>query len=127
MNSTTNKTFYTCSAESLLLRYKKISKKHVKLGSFLQGSEHIFLGHDACSRKISWTILGNYIMENFQVKHGQCGSIIFPKTCPFESSKVIVRHLPCWQQEFLFLTCPESYPQIYYMTPCFAVLVCKGA
>ena len=36
MNSTINITFYACSTESLLLRYKKISKKAVKIGSFLQ-------------------------------------------------------------------------------------------
>ena len=29
----------------------------------------------------------NYIMKNFQVKHGQCDSIIFPKTFTFENSK----------------------------------------
>ena len=46
MNSTFNKTFYTCSTESLLLRYKQISMKVVKLGSFLQFSVHIFLGYD---------------------------------------------------------------------------------
>ena len=33
MNSPINKTFYTCSTESLLLRYKKISKKALNLGS----------------------------------------------------------------------------------------------
>ena len=47
MNSTINKTFYTCSTKSLfLLRYKKIFKKALKLGSFLQCSVHIFLGLD---------------------------------------------------------------------------------
>ena len=35
MNSTIYKTFCTCSTESLFLRYRKISKKAVKLGSFL--------------------------------------------------------------------------------------------
>ena len=44
--SAIKKTFYACSMESLFLRYKKISKKAVKLGSFLQCSVHIFLGHD---------------------------------------------------------------------------------
>ena len=48
MNNTVKKTFYTCSTESLFLRYKKISKKAIKLGSFLQCSVHIFLGHDGC-------------------------------------------------------------------------------
>ena len=47
MNSTIKKTFYTRSTKSLfLLRYKTISKKAVKLGSFLQCSVHIFLGLD---------------------------------------------------------------------------------
>ena len=32
----------------LFLRYKRIPKKAVKLGSFLQYSVHIFLGHDGC-------------------------------------------------------------------------------
>ena len=45
MNSTINKTFYTCSTESL---YKKISEEAVKLGSFLQCSVVILLGHDGC-------------------------------------------------------------------------------
>ena len=29
----------------------------------------------------------NHIMKKFQVNHGQCDSIIFPKTFSFESSK----------------------------------------
>ena len=48
MNSTIKKTFYTCSTESLFLRYKKVSKKADKLVSFLECSVHIFLGHDGC-------------------------------------------------------------------------------
>ena len=48
MNSTINKTFYTCSTKSLFLRYKKTSKKAVKIGGFLQCSVNIFLGDDAC-------------------------------------------------------------------------------
>ena len=48
LDSTFNKTFYTCLAELLFLRYKQISKKAVKLGSFLQCSVHTFLGHDGC-------------------------------------------------------------------------------
>ena len=35
MSSTINKTFYTFSTESLFLRCKKISKRAVKLGSFV--------------------------------------------------------------------------------------------
>ena len=46
MNSTINKTFYTCSTESMLLRCDKIPEKAVKLGSFLQFSLHIFIRHD---------------------------------------------------------------------------------
>ena len=48
MNCKINKTFYICCTESLFLRYKKISKIAVKIGSFLQCSVHIFLGLDAC-------------------------------------------------------------------------------
>ena len=65
MNSTINKTFYTYSIESLFWMYKKVSKKAVKLGSFLQYSLHIFLGHDGCVWKIILKILWNYIMKNF--------------------------------------------------------------
>ena len=53
INSTINETFYICSMESLFLRYKKISKKAVKLDSFLQCSVHIFVGHDCCFLKIN--------------------------------------------------------------------------
>ena len=48
MNSTIRKTFYICSTESLFLRYKRIFKKAVTLGNFLQCVVHIFLGHDGC-------------------------------------------------------------------------------
>ena len=48
LDSTFNKTFYTCLTELLFLRYKQISKKAVKLGSFLQCSVLTFLGHDGC-------------------------------------------------------------------------------
>ena len=44
---------YKYSTESLFLRYKKISKKSAKLGSFLQCSVYIFLGHDGCIWKIN--------------------------------------------------------------------------
>ena len=63
-----------------------MSKKAVKLGSFLQCSVHIFLGNVAALRtnlRIAW----NHIMKNFQVKHDQCDSIIFLKTFSLESSK----------------------------------------
>ena len=38
--------FYTCSTESMFLRYEKISKKVVKLASFLTCLVHTFLEHD---------------------------------------------------------------------------------
>ena len=85
MNRTINKTFYTYSAESLFLRYKKISKKGVKLGSFLQFSVHIFLVHVECFWEINLRILWNHCMKNFQVKHGQCDSIVFPETIPLKA------------------------------------------
>ena len=87
MNSTINKTFYTYSTELLFLKYTKIFKKAVKLGSFLQCSVHIVLEHDGCFWKINLRILWNHIMKNFQVTHGQCDHIIFLKTFSFESSK----------------------------------------
>ena len=86
MNIRINKTFYICSIESLLLRYKKISKKVVKRGASLQCLVLIFLERDGCFWKINLGILWNHIMKNFQVKHGQCDSIIFLKTYFFESS-----------------------------------------
>ena len=39
-------------------------------------------------------------MKKFRVKHGQCGSVIFPKTLSFESSKYLIagsRILYFWQ------------------------------
>ena len=39
MNCTFNATVHTCSTESLIKKYQKA----VKLGSFRQGSAHIFL------------------------------------------------------------------------------------
>ena len=126
MNSPINKIFYICSTESLFLRYKKISKKAVKLGSFLQCSVHIFLRHDGWILKINLRILWNHIMKNLQVKHGQYDSIIFPKNIFFWRLKITARPLPCQQQDSLLLICPGIYPQIYHRTPCPAVLICKG-
>ena len=76
----TIKTFYKCSTKSLFLKYKTISKKAAKLGSFLQCSVHIFLGLDGDFGKINFENFWNHIMKNFQVKHGQCDSINFSKT-----------------------------------------------
>ena len=57
MNSTINKTFYTFYTKSLFLRYKNISKKAVKLGSFVQCSVDKSLGHDVCFSKINLRFL----------------------------------------------------------------------
>ena len=73
----------------MFLRYKKISKKAVKLHSFLQCSVHMFLWHDGFIWKIILRILLNHIVKNFQVKHGQCDSIISPKRFSFEGSKLL--------------------------------------
>ena len=86
MNSVINKTFYKRSTESLFLRYKKISKKAVKIDGFLQCSVHIFLEHDGCFWKNNLRILWKHIMKSFQVKHGQY-DIIFPPKFSFESSE----------------------------------------
>ena len=61
----------------------------MKIGGFLQCSVDVFLGHDDCFWKIYVRILWNH-MKNFQVKPGQCDSIIFPKTFSFESSKELL-------------------------------------
>ena len=66
----------------MFLRYEKISKKAVKEGSFLQCSVHIFLEHDSCVWKNNLRIFWNHIM-NFEVKHGQYDSIIFPQNIFF--------------------------------------------
>ena len=50
----------------------------LKVGSFLQCSVHIFLGHDGCVWKNDLRILWIHIMKNFQVKHDQCGSVVLP-------------------------------------------------
>ena len=63
----------------MFFRYEKRFWKAVKLGSFLQCLVHIFLGHDGCFWKINLRILWNHIMKNFQVKHGQCDSVILPQ------------------------------------------------
>ena len=62
--------FYTCSTESLLLSYETISKDK-------------FLGHDGCFWKINVRLLWNHTMKNFQLKHGQCDSILFPQNILF--------------------------------------------
>ena len=89
MNSTINQTFYTC-VELLFLRFMKISKKAVKLGSFLQCLIHIFLRLDEDFWKTNLRILWNHILKNFQVKHGQCDGIIFTEKFSFESSKKLL-------------------------------------
>ena len=35
-------------------------------------------------------ILRNHIMKNFQVKHGQCDSVILPQNICFEGSKLLL-------------------------------------
>ena len=57
MNGLISKTFYTCSTQSLFLRYEKNSKKAVKLGSFLNCLVPTFLGHEGCLSKINLRIL----------------------------------------------------------------------
>ena len=126
MNITINKTFYTCSAESLFLRYKKIFRKAVKIGGFLQCSVHIFLGHDAYFWKINLRILWNHIMKGFQVKHAHCNSIIISKTFSFESSKWLLGLFLADSKIMYFWQVLESIRQAYDKAPCPAVLTCKG-
>ena len=82
------------------------------------------LGHNGCLLKINFAILWDHIMENFQIKHSQCDSNIFPETFSFGSCKYLL-DLPLGNNRIL-LTSPGVYPQIYQITPCPAVLTCKG-
>ena len=72
------------------IRCKQISKKSVKLSSFFQCSVYIFLGHDSCVWKIDLRILWSHVMKNFQIRHGQCDSVIYPKTFAFQCSKLLL-------------------------------------
>ena len=60
------KDFYSCSTESLFLKYKKVSKKAVKLVSFLQCSVSIFPWHNGCIWKIYLRILWNHIIRSLK-------------------------------------------------------------
>ena len=63
----------------------------------------------AASEKLILKILWNYIMINFQVKHGQCDRSYYPQKFAFEDSKLLL-DLCLAQQEFLLLICPEICP-----------------
>ena len=41
------------------------------------------------------------------------------------ASYSIIKPWRCWQQDSLLLTGPGSYPQVYHITPCPAVLICE--
>ena len=107
----------------IVLKDKKIFKKAVSLGGFFQCSIYMFLGHDNCFWKINLEILLNHIMNNFQIKHGQCDSIIFTKIYFFWNISVIIRTLLCWKQDSLLLTGPGIYSQIYQGATCPTVLI----
>ena len=62
-------------------------------------------------------------MKNFQVKHGQYDSIIFPDTFSFGRFKYLL-DLPLGDNMIL-LTQPGIYPQVYHRTPCPAVLIVR--
>ena len=66
MNSTVNKNFYTCSTKSLFLRYAKISKKAVKLGSFSMLSTYI--------SKTQWRLLKNQFKNFVKPYHDKLSS-----------------------------------------------------
>ena len=82
------------------------------------------LEHDGCLWKINLGILWNHTIKNFQVKHGQCDSIIFIETFCFGSSKYLLDL--SLGDNMVFLTGPGVYEQIYHRTPCPAVLIYNG-
>ena len=126
MNSTISKTFYTCFAESLFLRYKNISKKVVELGSFLQYLMHIFLGVDGGF----WKINLRFFVKSFYEKLSSEVCLVrqhhIPQNISFWKLWVIIGPLPCWLQDSLLLTGPEIYWQIYHRNPCPVVLIWKS-
>ena len=63
-------------------------------------------------------------MKNFQLRHGQCDSVILPKIFSLGGSKYLL-DLPLGDNRIL-LAGPGIYPQIYHRTPRPAVLICKG-
>ena len=126
MNSSINKIVYTCSTESLFLRYEKISKKAIKLGRFLQCSVHIFLVQMAAFEKTIDNLVKPYHKEPSS-KDGQYDSIIFPPNIFFWRLEVIARPLFCWQQDSLLLICPGIYLHICQLTPCTQGLFLRGS
>ena len=64
-------------------------------------------------------------MKNFQVKHGQCDSIIFPVTFSFGSSQHLLNLF--LGDNRILLTGPGIYSHIYHRTPCPTVLICEGS
>ena len=76
-----------------------MSKKAVKLGSFLQYSVHIFPRHDGCFKNKLKNFVEPYHEE---VKHGQCDSIIFLKTFSLETSKWLLLNLSLEDSRILY-------------------------
>ena len=62
-------------------------------------------------------------MKNFQVRHGQSDSIIFPETFSLGSSKWLL-DLPLGDNRTL-LAGPGIFPQLYYINSCPAVFIYK--
>ena len=71
--------------ESLYWTFRKSFEEAVKLGSFLQCSTYIFLGHENAYEKL--IILWNHAMKNFQGRHTQRDCIKFCETFSLGSSK----------------------------------------
>ena len=63
-------------------------------------------------------------MNNFQVKHGQCDTIIFQETFSFGSSEYLSDLL--LGDNRIVLTGTGIYPQIYHRASYLAVLICNG-
>ena len=78
----------------------------------------------AAYNKINLEILWNHTTKNFQVKRGQCDSVIFLETFSFGSSKYLL-DLPLSDTEF-FCQVLDLSTQIYHSTSCLTGLICKG-
>ena len=103
-NGTISKTFHTYSTESLFLRYKKICKKAVKLGSFLQCLVHIFLGHNGFLWKLNLRILRKH---ETMLAHSRMAILL-----PLIWQGTLYTWTPIWKKSLLI--CVESYQSIPY-------------
>ena len=108
----------------MFLRYKKISKKTVKIGGFLQCSVSIFLGRGGCFWKINSRILSNH--EELSNKAWLMWQQHISQNIFSWKLQWIIRPWHYWQQDSVLFTGPGISPQIYHRAQCPVVLICRA-